>query len=113
LVASAAIGQVIFGNLQLSITAALLVGGVPGAYLGARLSSRLPGALIRRALAFVLLASSLKLFEVSTTWTLVALGTLAVLAGPVWMALRHAHGFPALPKHERLDEEAETVGAEP
>jgi uncharacterized membrane protein YfcA len=113
LVASAAIGQVIFGNLQLSITGALLVGSIPGAYIGAQLSSRLPGALIRRVLAFVLLASALKLFDVPTTWTIVALGAVAVLAGPIWMGLRHAHGFPALPKHERLEAETETVGAEP
>jgi uncharacterized membrane protein YfcA len=112
LVASAALGQVIFGSLQLSITGALLVGSIPGAYLGALLSSRLPGALVRRVLAFVLLASSLKLFDVPTGWTLVVLGALAVLAGPIWMALRHAHGFPALPKHERLEAEAEAVGAE-
>jgi hypothetical protein len=77
------------------------------------LSSRLPGALIRRVLAFVLLASALKLFDVPTTWTIVALGAVAVLAGPIWMGLRHAHGFPALPKHERLEAETETVGAEP
>ena len=61
LVASAALGHVIFGDLQLKVTAALLVGSVPGAFIGAQLSSRLPGALIRRALAFVLLASALKL----------------------------------------------------
>jgi len=109
LVASAAIGHVFFGDLQLSITGALLVGSIPGAYIGAQLSSRLPGALIRRALAFVLLASSLKLLGVSTTMTLVVLATLAVLAGPVWMGLRFAHGFPALPAHERRANAAQTA----
>ena len=87
------------------MTGALLVGSVPGAYIGAQLSSRLPGALIRRALAFVLLASSLKLFGVDTAVTAIVLGALAVLAGPIWMILRRAHGFPALPKHERAAEE--------
>ena len=101
LVASAAIGHIFFGDLELSVTGALLVGSIPGAYIGAQLSSRLPGALIRRALAFVLLASALKLLGVSTTLTLVTLGAVAVLAGPIWMALRRAHGFPALPAHER------------
>ena len=112
LVASAALGQVLFGDLHLSITGALLVGSIPGAYLGAQLSSRLPGALIRRALAFVLLASALKLFGVATTWTIVVLAAVALLAGPIWMVLRHAHGFPALPKHERLAaEQPATVAA--
>jgi uncharacterized membrane protein len=109
---SAAIGHIFFGDLQLDVTGALLVGSIPGAYIGAQLSSRLPGALIRRALAFVLLASSLKLFGVDTTLTLIVLGALALVAGPIWMVLRRAHGFPALPKHERQAEADESVAAD-
>ncbi|HZC70434.1 MAG TPA: sulfite exporter TauE/SafE family protein [Jatrophihabitans sp.] len=109
LVASAALGHLLFGELDMSITWALLVGSIPGAWIGAQLSSRLPGALIRRVLAFVLLASALKLFEVPTTLTLVALGVMAVLAGPIWMGLRRAHGFPALPSQER--EQSAAAGA--
>ena len=62
LVASAALAHILFGDFKLALTLSLLVGSVPGAFIGAQLSSRLPGALIRRALAFVLLASALKLF---------------------------------------------------
>lgn len=101
LVFSAAIGHLIFGDAEFGVTGALLVGSIPGAYIGAQLSSRLPGALIRRALAFVLLASALKLLGASTLLTMIILGALAVLAGPIWMVLRRAHGFPALPAHER------------
>ena len=101
LVASAALGHILFGDLKLSITGALLVGSIPGAFIGAQLSSRLPGALIRRALAFVLLASALKLFGVTTPVTAIVLGAFIVLAGPIWMVLRRAHGFPALPARER------------
>lgn len=97
LVASAAIGHILFGDLELTVTAALLIGSVPGAFIGAHLSSRLPGALIRRALAFVLLASALKLLGVTTVATAIALLAFVVLAGPVWMVLRRVHGFPALP----------------
>lgn len=100
LVASAALGHLIFGDFQLSLTAALLVGSIPGAFIGAQLSTRLPGALIRRALAFVLFASALKLLGVDSVVTGIVLISLAVLAGPIWMLLRHQHGFPALPKHE-------------
>jgi uncharacterized protein len=39
LVVSAAIGHVLFGDLQLGLTASLLVGSIPGVYLGARVSS--------------------------------------------------------------------------
>ena len=104
LVASAALGHLIFGDFSLSVTSALLVGSIPGAFIGAQLSSRLPGALIRRALAFVLLASALKLLGVGSVATGVILLVIAALAGPVWMLLRHAHGFPALPRHERRAE---------
>lgn len=51
-------------------------------------------------LAFVLLASALKLLGVSTVLTGVVLIVLAALAGPVWMLLRRRHGFPALPRKE-------------
>lgn len=100
LVASAALGHVLFGDLKLSVTTALLVGSVPGAWLGAQLSTRLPSALIRRALGFVLLASALKLLNVSSIDTAGVLIAVAVLAAPVWMLLRRRHGFPALPARE-------------
>jgi uncharacterized membrane protein YfcA len=103
LVFSAAIGHLIFGDAQFGITGALLVGSIPGAYIGAQLSTRLPSALIRRALAFVLLASALKLLGATTLTTAVILAALLVLAGPAWMLLRHAHGFPALPSRERQE----------
>jgi hypothetical protein len=106
LVASAAIGHLIFGDFELSVTSALLVGAVPGAFIGAQLSSRLPGALIRRALAFVLLASALKSLGVETTTTAIILVIVAALAGPSWMLLRRANGFPAWPRHERQQAEA-------
>ena len=106
LVASAAIGHLIFGEFKLDLTLSLLVGSIPGAWIGANLSSRLPGALIRRALAFVLLASALKLLGASTPLTVALLGAVVVLAGPVWMLLRWHHGLPALPHREVRPEPA-------
>ena len=100
LVASAAIGHIIFGDFKLGLTGSLLLGAIPGAYIGAKLSTRLPGALIRRALAFVLLASALKLFGVPSLTTGVTLVVLVAVAPIVWMALRRRHGFPALPHRE-------------
>jgi hypothetical protein len=61
----------------------------------------LPGALIRRALAFVLLASALKLLGASTPVTGLILALLLALAGPAWMVLRRAHGFTAWPGGDR------------
>jgi uncharacterized membrane protein YfcA len=108
LVASAAIGHMIFGDFQLTITTALLIGSIPGAYLGAKLSTRLPAALIRRALGFVLLASALKQLGVPATTTGIILVCVLLLAAPAWMLLRRSHGLPARPVREV---EPELVGA--
>jgi uncharacterized membrane protein YfcA len=111
LVMSAALGHVFFGDLKLGLTGSLLVGAIPGAFIGAQLSTRLPSALIRRALAFVLLASALKLLGVDTRVTAGVLVALIVAAPFVWMALRRAHGFPALPSRE-IPHEPETVATQ-
>lgn len=103
LVFSAALGHVLFGDLHLDVTAALLVGSVPGTYLGARLSSHAPGGLVRRALAFVLLASSLQLLGVPTVTTAAVLGAVLLVAPPLWMLVRRRHGFPALGRTEARD----------
>jgi uncharacterized membrane protein YfcA len=95
------IAHMIFGDFQLSLTTAILLGSIPGAYIGAKLSTRLPGALIRRALAFVLLASALKSLGVGSIETAYVLVGVGVLAGPVWMLLRAQQGFPAWPGTER------------
>ncbi|MFC6084600.1 sulfite exporter TauE/SafE family protein [Sphaerisporangium aureirubrum] len=97
LVMSAALGHLLFGDFQLTVTVALLAGSIPGVYLGSRISSRAPGGLIRRILAFVLLASALKMFgagNAATVWILLAV----LLAAPVfWALLRRRHGLTPLP----------------
>ena len=95
LVASAAISHLLFGDFSLSLTVPMLLGAVPGAFLGAQISSRAPGGLVRRALSFVLLASALKLLGVSTPVTAAVLVLALVIAPPLWMAVRRHHGFPA------------------
>ncbi len=95
LVASAAIGHAIFGDLDMTISVPLIIGSIPGAYLGAMLSARLPGGWIRRALAFVLLASGLKLIGVPTDTTAILLVVTLVVAPLLWMVIRLRLGFPA------------------
>lgn len=104
LVASAALGHIFFGDFQLGLTASLLVGSVPGVWVGAHLSARAPGGLVRRALAFVLLASALKLLDVSTRDTGLVLMAVAVAAPLIWMIVRRRHGFPALARGDRSEE---------
>jgi uncharacterized membrane protein YfcA len=96
LVASAAVGHLLFGDFHLDLTTSLLLGCIPGVWVGAHLSSRAPGGLVRRALAFVLLASALKLFDISNTHTGIILVLVALIAPILWMLVRRRHGFPAL-----------------
>lgn len=100
LVLSAAIGHAMFGELDLMISLPLILGGAPGAFLGAQLSSRMPGGFVRRALAFVLLASGLKLLNVPNLATGVILIAALVLGPLAWMYLRQRNGFPALASTE-------------
>ncbi len=88
LVASASIGHLIFGSVSIGVTGSVLLGAIPGAFIGAQISSRAPGGIIRRALAILLMASGLKLVGVPTGVVLTAVAV-AILAGPlIWIALR-------------------------
>ena len=96
LVASAALSHVLFGDFRMELTTSLLIGSIPGVWIGAHLSSRSPGGLVRRMLAFVLLASGLKLLGVSNTAAGVSLLLVLIFAPILWMMVRRRHGFPAL-----------------
>jgi uncharacterized protein len=106
LVASAALGHILFGDFQLGLTTSLLVGCLPGVYFGARMSSRASDSVIRPALAFVLLASGLKLLDVSTLWLGVSLVAFILVAMPIWgvidAASRPAHHWEAGGLSKRL-----------
>jgi uncharacterized membrane protein YfcA len=66
LVLSAAIGHLLFGDFVFGLTASLLLGSVPGVYLGARISARANDGVIRPILVTVLTASALRLLGVPT-----------------------------------------------
>ncbi len=87
LVVSAGLAHLLFGDFKLGLTSSVLVGSIPGVYLGAKLSARAPDGLIRAALVFVLLGSGLKLVNVGTTELSIALGAFALVALPVWGAI--------------------------
>ncbi|HYX44652.1 MAG TPA: sulfite exporter TauE/SafE family protein, partial [Acidimicrobiales bacterium] len=98
LVLSAALGHALFGDLQLSLTTSLLLGSIPGVYVGARASSRAPDWVIRPVLVLVLVLSGLKLFDVSARWlaAVLAVGSvvLGVLAYRRIRATRREAGVP-------------------
>jgi uncharacterized protein len=88
LVAAAALGQFLVGNVDFGLTGWLLVGSIPGSILGATLAVKgVPSALLRWILAIVILASGLNMLELPTG---VAVGIpLAVAAiGAIYTVLR-------------------------
>ncbi len=89
LVAAAALGHLLFGSFSLAIAASLLVGAMPGAFIGAQISSRAPGGVIRRALAILLLASSLKLLGVPDLYVSVAALAAVAFAFVGWRVVRN------------------------
>jgi uncharacterized membrane protein YfcA len=86
LVGAAALGHVVFGHVHLDLTASLLVGSIPGVYLGAHFSARAPDRFIRPILVLVLVASALKLLGASNH--VVAMAAAALAAGRAALALR-------------------------
>ncbi len=81
---SAALGQALFGGLQLGVTSAIVVGSIPGVIAGAWLSSRASNILLRPIIAFVLAASALKLFGVGSVQLAIIMGLIAFVGLPAW-----------------------------
>jgi uncharacterized protein len=88
LVGAAALSHLIYGDFSLGLAVSLLIGAVPGAFLGAQISSRAPGGIIRRALALLLLATGLKLLGLPTGWVLASALTAFVLGNILWVFVR-------------------------
>ena len=88
LVASAVLGQLLFGHIDFELAGALIVGSVPGVYLGARISARAPDGIVRPVLIFVLIASALGLLfnndNAGLAWILVVVAATGV---PLWGAV--------------------------
>jgi hypothetical protein len=87
LVASAAIGHLLFGNFKLGLTVSILIGSLPGVFIGARFSSRAPDYVIRPSLSVVLLLSGMKLVGASNL--------LLALVAPLAVAVGFAYALSA------------------
>jgi uncharacterized membrane protein YfcA len=60
----AGVGHLLIGHVDFQLLATLLLGSLPGVYIGARLSAFLPAKVIKIALALVLMIVGLKLLWV-------------------------------------------------
>ena len=86
LVGAAALGHLLFGNLALGLTLSVMVGAMPGVYLGAHVSARGSDRYIRPVLIAVLAVSSLKLLNISNGMLLGASGLAIVVLAAVFLA---------------------------
>jgi uncharacterized membrane protein YfcA len=88
LVASATLGQLLFGHVDFGLAGALIAGSVPGVYLGARVSAKAPDGIVRPILVLMLSASALALlFGNNNTGLAWALAALVVTGLPLWGAV--------------------------
>jgi uncharacterized membrane protein YfcA len=85
LVASAALAHLFFGNFQLGLTVSILIGAIPGVFIGALLSSKAPDHLIRPVLIVVLLSSGMKLLGFDNQALLVTFASLAAAGLGFWV----------------------------
>jgi uncharacterized membrane protein YfcA len=109
LVAAATLGHLIYGEVSFGIAGSVLIGAIPGAIIGAQISSRAPGGLIRRALAVLLLASGLALLGAPTEVVVGSAVAALVLGNIAWILVRRRYNArrsagrdpePAEPKAE-------------
>ncbi len=85
---AAALGQLIFGHVELDVTVSLILGSVPAVLIGSLFSSSAPDRYVRPVITFVIAASGLKYIGLETEplgWTLCGM-LLAVAAA--WLVIK-------------------------
>jgi uncharacterized protein len=102
LVAAAALAHVINGDADFGVAFSLLIGAIPGAFIGAHISSRAPGGIIRRALAVLLISSGIKLLGAPTMVVFGAAVVLLVLGNVAWIGVRKREQRKARAKRAEL-----------
>jgi len=90
LVLAAAVSHVIVTGITWAVLIPLVVGGVPGTYVGARIAHLVPQGVIRRGIAMVLTLTGLALVGVPPTWVGLIGGALLILGPAGWALLRRA-----------------------
>ncbi len=63
LLAAAAVAHVVAGNVDFGLVGAILIGSIPGVWLGSHLIVRLPTGVLRTALGVVMVLAALALFD--------------------------------------------------
>jgi uncharacterized membrane protein YfcA len=104
LLAAAAIAHIVAGNVDFGLVGAILIGSIPGVWMGSHLVVRLPTGVLRTALGAVMIAAALGLFRKSG----IELPLAATVAVPA--ALVAALGGQALARRARAARAASAPG---
>jgi hypothetical protein len=100
---AAALGALVFGHVELPVTASLAIGSIPAVIVGSFLSSRAPDRYIRPLITFVVLASGLKYVGLSTTALGWILCGILLVAGGAWLAQTRPWQSQDTDQEERID----------
>jgi uncharacterized protein len=85
---AAALGALIFGHVEIGVTASLVLGSVPAVLVGSMLSSSAPDRYVRPLITFVIFASGLKYAGLGTSELGLALAGTPLVGVLLWLALR-------------------------
>jgi uncharacterized membrane protein YfcA len=100
LVVSAAISHVIVSGVDWAVLIPLIVGGMPGTFLGAKLASWVSQSVIRRGIVMVLSLTGLSMLQVPPEWVGMIGAGMLILGPVIWGGVRKLHGlapFESLP----------------
>jgi uncharacterized membrane protein YfcA len=94
---AAALGQLIFGHVELDVTVSLIIGSVPAVLIGSLFSSSAPDRYVRPVITFVIAASGLKYVGLGTEelgWSLCGILLAAAVA---WLVVKQPWQTPLAP----------------
>jgi uncharacterized protein len=94
---AAALGQLIFGHVELDVTVSLIIGSVPAVLIGSLFSSSAPDRYVRPVITFVIAASGLKYVGLGTEelgWSLCGILLAAAVA---WLVVKKPWQTPLAP----------------
>jgi uncharacterized membrane protein YfcA len=111
LTASAALGALAFGHVQLPVTAAIILGSVPAVFIGSLVSSRFPDKHLRPIITLVIIASGLKYVGLSPTALAVAMAVVVLAGATGWLAWSASGRRPAVGVSERTEPTLAAQGA--
>ena len=92
LLAAASIAHIVAGNVDFGLVAAILIGSIPGVWIGSHLIMRLPTGVLRIALGVVMIAASLALFEKAGIDLIITIAIVLPVAFLAFLGARAASG---------------------